>query len=68
MELWICLYCFGVQSNAKGEHMVNTISETWKRDHVTGRQLLETLLAWAAVLALASVVFAGLYLGIASLE
>lgn len=48
--------------------MVNAFSEPWKRDHVTGRQLLETLLAWAAVLAVAGVVFAGLYLGIASLE
>ena len=48
--------------------MVNTVGDTWKRDHVTGRQLLETLLAWAAVLAVAGVVFTGLYFGIASLE
>jgi len=47
--------------------MVHSVSETWKRD-VNGRQLLETVLAWAAVLAVAGVVFAGLYLGIASLE
>lgn len=48
--------------------MVNSVSETWKRDHVTARQLLETLLAWAAVLAVAGMVFAGLYWGIASME
>jgi hypothetical protein len=48
--------------------MAHSISATWKRDHVNPRQLLETLLAWAAVLAVAGVVFAGLYLGIASLE
>jgi hypothetical protein len=48
--------------------MVHSISATWKRDHVAGRQLLETVLAWAAVLAVAGVVFAGLYLGIATLE
>ncbi len=48
--------------------MVHSVSEPWKRDHVTARQLLETLMAWAAVLAVAGVVFAGLYLGIASLD
>jgi len=45
-----------------------SVSATWKQDHVSARQLLETVLAWAAVLAVAGVVFAGLYLGIASLE
>ena len=48
--------------------MVHSVSEAWKHDHVPGRQLLETVLAWAAVLAVAGVVFAALYLGIASLE
>jgi len=48
--------------------MVHSVSATWKRDSVNARQLLETVLAWAAVLAVAGVVFAGLYLGIASLE
>jgi hypothetical protein len=48
--------------------MVHSVSTTWKHDHGNGRQLLETVLAWAAVLAVAGVVFAGLYLGIASLE
>lgn len=65
VDLFIPLRC---TIATKGEHMVNTVSEPWKREHVTGRQFLETLLAWAAVLAVAGVVFAGLYFGIASLE
>jgi hypothetical protein len=48
--------------------MVHSVSATWKRDYVAARQLLETVLAWAAVLAVAGVVFVGLYWGIASLE
>lgn len=48
--------------------MVNSVVQAWKRDHVAARQFLETVLAWAAVLAVASVVFAGLYWGISSLE
>ena len=48
--------------------MLHSVSATWKRDSVNTRQLLETVLAWAAVLAAAGVVFAGLYWGIASLE
>jgi len=48
--------------------MVHSVSETWKREYITGRQLLETVLAWAAVLAVAGLVFAGLYFGISSLE
>jgi hypothetical protein len=67
-ELWLFLYWNDVQSSAKGEHMVHSVSETWKHDHATARQLLDTVLAWVAVLAVAGVVFAGLYLGIASLE
>jgi hypothetical protein len=47
--------------------MAHSLSATWKHDHLAARQLLETVLAWAAVLAVAGVVFAGLYLGIASL-
>jgi hypothetical protein len=48
--------------------MAYSASETWKREHMTARQLLETIVAWSAVLAIAGLVFAGLYLGIASLE
>ena len=48
--------------------MVHSVSEAWRRDHMTARQLLETLFAWAAVLAVAGLVFAGLYFGISSLE
>ncbi len=48
--------------------MAHSLTETWKREHVTARQLLETIVAWAAVLAIAGLVFAGLYWGIASLE
>ena len=47
--------------------MVHTISETWKRGLLL-RQLVETALAWAAVLAVASAVFAGLYFGMATVE
>ncbi len=48
--------------------MVQSVTAFWKQDHVGARRILETLLAWAAVLAVAGVVFAGLYWGIASLE
>ncbi len=48
--------------------MAHSMTETWKREHVTARQLLETVMAWAAVLTMAGLVFAGLYWGIASLE
>ena len=48
--------------------MVSNVSEPWKSEHMTARGLLETVLAWVAVLAVAGLVFAGLYLGIASLE
>jgi len=48
--------------------MVHSVSEVWRRDHMAARQLLETVLAWAAVLAVAGLVFAGLYFGISSLE
>jgi len=48
--------------------MTHSVSEAWKHEHMTARQILETLLAWAAVLAAAGVVFAGLYIGISSLE
>jgi len=48
--------------------MVHSISETWKRDPATARQLLDTVLAWAGVLVIAGLIFAGLYMGIASLE
>jgi hypothetical protein len=58
----------GVQSTAKGGQMAYSASEIWKREHMTARQLLETIVAWSAVLAIAGLVFAGLYLGIASLE
>jgi hypothetical protein len=48
--------------------MVQTVSAFWKHEHFATRRLLETLLAWAAVLAVAGAVFAGLYWGISSLE
>ena len=47
--------------------MVNAVSGMWRREHAV-RQLLDTVLAWAAVLAVAALVFTGLYLGIASFE
>ncbi len=46
--------------------MAHAMSGTWKLNQI--RQVLDTVLAWAAVLAIAGVVFAGLYFGIASLE
>jgi hypothetical protein len=48
--------------------MVTNISETWKGEHLTTRRLLESALAWLAVLAVAGLIFAGLYMGIASLN
>jgi len=47
--------------------MVRTASGDWKRDPV-GRPILESVLAWLGVMILASVVFTGLYLIVASLE
>jgi hypothetical protein len=51
-----------------GALMPHTISEPWKRDHLLARPFVETMLAWAGVLAIASLVFTGLYLVIAALE
>lgn len=48
--------------------MPHTISEPWKHDHLLARPFVETVLAWAGVLAIAGVVFTGLYLVIAALE
>lgn len=48
--------------------MPHTISEPWKHDHLLSRPFVETVLAWAGALAIAGVVFTGLYLVIAALE
>jgi hypothetical protein len=48
--------------------MMRTVSGTWKRESVLARPIVESVLAWAGVLVVASLVFTGLYLIIASLE
>jgi hypothetical protein len=48
--------------------MMRTVSGTWKHDGLLARPILESMLAWAGVLAIASLVFTGLYLIVASLE
>jgi hypothetical protein len=48
--------------------MAQGMSDHWRREPMTARQVLDTVLAWAAVLAAAGAVFAGLFWGIASLE
>jgi hypothetical protein len=48
--------------------MTRTVSGTWRRDGLLARPILESVLAWAGVLAIASLVFTGLYLIVASLE
>lgn len=48
--------------------MTHSVSHTWKREGLLARPILESMLAWAGVLAVASLVFTGLYLIIASLE
>ena len=48
--------------------MMRTVSGTWKNEGLLARPILESVLAWAGVLAVASLVFTGLYLIIASLE
>jgi hypothetical protein len=48
--------------------MMRTVSGTWKQEGLFARPILESILAWAGVLAIASLVFTGLYLIIASLE
>lgn len=48
--------------------MLHTISEPWKRNHLLARSFMETVLAWTGVLAIASLVFTGLYLVITALE
>jgi hypothetical protein len=48
--------------------MMRTVSGTWKHEGLLARSILESVLAWAGVLAVASLVFTGLYLIIASLE
>ena len=48
--------------------MMRTVSGAWKHESLFTRPILESVLAWAGVLAIASLVFTGLYLIIASLE
>jgi hypothetical protein len=48
--------------------MMRTVSGTWKHEGLLTRPMLESALAWVGVLAVASLVFTGLYLIVASLE
>jgi hypothetical protein len=47
--------------------MMRTVSGTWKHEDLS-RPIVESVLAWVGVLAIASLVFTGLYLIVASLE
>lgn len=47
---------------------MRTVSGTWKHESLFARPILESILAWAGVLAISGLVFTGLYLIIASLE
>jgi hypothetical protein len=48
--------------------MMRTVSGTWKHESLFTRPVVESMLAWLGVLAIASLVFTGLYLIVASLE
>jgi hypothetical protein len=48
--------------------MMRTVSGTWKHEGLLARPILESALAWAGVMAIAGLVFTGLYLIVASLE
>ena len=48
--------------------MMRTVSDSWKREVLLARPIVESVLAWAGVMAIAGVVFTGLYLIVASLE
>ena len=52
----------------KGGPVMRTVSGTWKYEALLTRSILESVLAWAGVMAIAGVVFTGLYLIVASLE
>ena len=47
---------------------MRSLSGTWKHEGLLTRPILESVLAWAGVLAVAGLVFTGLYLIVASLE
>ena len=47
---------------------MRTVSGTWKHEDLPSRPIVESVLAWVGVLAIASLVFTGLYLIVASLE
>ena len=47
---------------------MRTLSGIWKHEGLFARPILESVLAWAGVLAIASLVFTGFYLIVVSLE